>query len=276
MRSSWALVRRDVARLLWRPRSFGLLAYMGASAWAGASPPTTSSADGIDAVGVSIADAVPSAFQSAWVLVAVQAVPVALLAAALIVEDREAGGTWMTVHRAGGVPRWWTAKALAAVALACLAVLTSALLILAAALARGWVPTADISEYARAPAELGYERIAGTSPAATSALALVLRAGVLAAVALFSLAVGAACRRPALGYALPVIAVLAYWRLGARALPEDLSLRADLLQQAFWDHHGRGFAISWWWTAVALGGWLLAALAAGRLVVRRVEITEAR
>lgn len=269
-----ALVRRDLAGLLWRPRTLLVLAYLAAASWTAVQAPVVSEGLALRELGAALTDAIPAAFHNDWQLIAVQALPLVVLAAALVVEDREAGGTWMTIHRAGGIPRWWAAKALAALALTALLVVVSALLVLGAAALRGWEFTLAVSEYANAP-EGGYERIEGTSPLGQSVLVTALRVAVLTPIALLALAIGAAVRRPALGYVLPIVLLLVYWRVGARELPEALGLRVDLLRQAFWDHHGVGFEISWWWTPPVIAVWTLAAALCGRLAVRRSEVTQA-
>jgi hypothetical protein len=268
-----ALVRRDLVRVLWRPRSLLLLAYLGVAAWAGASVPYVAEGDGLRPIGTALTDAIPNDFSSDWTLVAVQALPLVLLAAALIVEDRSDGGTWMTVHRAGGVRPWWSSKALAAVALATSLVLVSAVLVLAAALVRGWDLTLAVSEYARAGPALGYGRIGGTSPLAETLIVVLLRIAVLSAVALLAGVVALAIRRPAAAYALPIIVMIGYWRLMQSDWIEHIALRGDLLRQAFWDQHGPGYDVPWAWTPAVVALWTLAALALGRLVVSRVEVT---
>jgi hypothetical protein len=267
-----ALVRRDLVRLLWRPWTLVLLAYLGAAAWAGSSIPEVSQGAGLRPIGVALTDAIPNDFASAWTLVAVQAVPLLVLAAALVAEDRADGGTWMTVHRAGGVRRWWTAKLMSAAALAALVVLVSAMLVLVAALARGWTVTLAASEYARAGPEIGYGRIADASPLVGTAIVVVLRIAVLGALALVAVAVAVAIRRAAIAYALLVVLLLAYWRLAGDVLPDSLTLRVDLLHQAFWDHHEPVYGVSWWWTPPVIAAWTAAAAAAGRLIVRRAEV----
>lgn len=269
-----ALVRRDLTRLLWRPRSLVLLAYMGASAWVNASPPVVSAGDALRQLDASLTDAIPAAFGSVWLFIPVQGLVASVLAAALVVEDRENGGTWLTVHRAGGVPRWWRAKLVAALVVVAVVVGASAVLVLLACLARGWAPLVAVSEYARAPQEIGYGRIQGLSPLAQSGLVLVLRIAVVSIIALFGATVGAAVRRPALAYALSVGGLLGYWRLAARALPEEVGLRADLVRQGFWAQHGAGFEVSWWWTPAALVAWGLLALAVATWTIKRVEVTE--
>lgn len=270
-----ALVRRDLAGLLWRPRTLLVLAYLAAASWTAVQAPVVSEGLALRELGAALTDAIPAAFDSGWQLVAVQALPLVVLAAALVVEDREAGGTWMTIHRAGGIPRWWAAKALAALALTALLVVVSALLVLGAAALRGWEVTLAVSEYASAPEGLGYGRIEGTSPLGQSVLVTALRVAALTPIALLALAIGAAVRRPALAYVLPIVLLLVYWRVGFSELPEALGLRVDLLRQAFWDHHGAGFEISWWWTPPVIAVWTLAAALCGRLVVRRSEVTQA-
>jgi len=269
-----ALVRRDLLRLLWRPRSLLLLAYLAAAAWASVSVPNVEEGNGVRPIGVALTDAIPHAFRDNWSLVATHALPLVVLATALIVEDRADGGTWMTVHRAGGKRHWWTAKLVAAVTLAAVLVALSALLVLAAALARGWDPTLAVSEYARAGTDIGYDRIGDTSPLVGTVIVVALRIAVLSALALFAVALAVIVRRPAIAYALPIILLIAYWRLTTRALPVSFTIHADLLAQAFWDHHGPGYEVSWWWTPPVLALWTLAALALGRALVSRAEVTE--
>lgn len=268
-----ALVRRDVLRVLWRPRSLLLVLYIAAGAWIDASIPTVEDGDGTRQMGVAITDAIPHGFLSNFTLVAVQALVVVFLTTALIVEDRAAGGTWMTVHRAGGRGRWWTGKLAAAVAIAAVVIATSALLILVTGLARGWDLTLSVSEYARA-GSAGYGRIGDTSPLIGSVIVVILRVAVMAVLALFTVAVAVVVRRDALAYAVPLILLLVYWRLAFRALPESYTTQVDLLGQALWDQHNEGFDVSWWWTPPVLAAWALAALTAGRVLVARVEVTE--
>lgn len=269
-----ALTRRDILRLLWRPRSLVLLAYLAAAAWASVSIPNVEDGDGVRSIGVALTDAIPHAFRDDWSLVATQALPLVALVTALIVEDRASGGTWMTVHRAGGRLRWWSAKLATAVALAAVLVALSALLVLAAGLARGWDPTLAVSEYARAGSDIGYGRIGDTSPLTGSAIVLALRFAVLSTLALIAIVLAVVIRRPALAYALPIILVVVYWRLGTHALPVDIEHHADLLSQAFWDPHAPPYDVSWWWTPAVIALWTLAALAVGRVVVSRAEVTE--
>jgi hypothetical protein len=269
-----ALLRRDVLSLLWRPRSLLVLAYLAAGAWAAMSVPEVEQGSGVRPIGVALTDAIPHAFRDGWSLIAVQALPLVVLVTALIVEDRQSGGTWMTVHRAGGKRAWWTAKAVAAVTLAVAIVAASAVLILAAGLARGWHPTLAVSEYGRAGTDIGYDRIGDTSPLAGSAIVVVLRMAVLAAIALFALALALVTRRPTIAYALPIILLVLYWRVTARALPVSFTNRGDLLGQAFWDQHGPGYNVSWWWTPPVVVAWTLAALALGRVVATRAEVTD--
>jgi hypothetical protein len=269
-----ALVRRDLLRLAWRPRSLLVLAYLSAAAWASVSIPYVDQGAGVRPIGVALTDAIPHAFRDDWALVAMQALPLVALAAALIVEDRADGGTWMTVHRAGGRRRWWTAKLAAAVTLSAMLVALSAVLVLAAALARGWDPTLAVSEYARAGTDIGYDRIAGISPLAGSIIVVGLRIAVLSVLALLVLPLAAILRRPAVAYALPIILLVVYWRLAVDVLPVPLEHYGDLLSQAYWDPHGPPYEVSWWWTPPILALWTVAALAVGRAVGARVEVTE--
>jgi hypothetical protein len=268
-----ALLRRDLVRLLWRPRSLLLLAYLGAASWAGASIPYVPRGNDLRPIGVALTDAIPNDFGSDWTLVAVQVIPLMALSTALIVEDRSEGGMWMTVHRAGGIRRWWSAKVVTALVLAALLVVVSALLVVVAATARGWDPTLAVSEYARAGPGVGYGRIGDTSPLVGTLIVVALRVIVLSVVGLFAVAIAVAIRRPALAYALPIILVLVNWRLTQGALPEGIALRADLLRQAFWDQHAPNPGISWSWTPVAVAFWMLAALVLGRTIVTRAEVT---
>jgi hypothetical protein len=269
-----ALVRRDLLSLLWRPRSLVLLGYIAASSWASLSIPRIEQGDGLRPIGVALTDAIPHAFGDDWSLVATQALPLVALVTALIVEDRASGGTWMTVHRAGGKRRWWTAKVVAAVAVAAIVVVTSALLCLAAGLARGWDPTLAISEYGRAGSDIGYDRIGPTSPLVGSIVVLALRIAVLGVVAIIALVPAVLIRRPAIAYALPIVVLLAFWRLTSRALPVGFTTHWDLLHQAFWDQHGPGYEVSWWWTPPVVALWAIAAVTLGRLVIARAEVTE--
>lgn len=59
-----------------------------------------------------------------------------------------------------------------------------------------------------------------------------------------------------------------------RELPATYVNHVDLLAQALWDQHGPGYEVSWWWTPPVLVLWTLAALALGRAVVTRAEVTE--
>lgn len=269
-----ALLRRDLMDLLWRPRSLVLLAYMAASAWATMSIPNVEAGNGVRPIGVAITDAIPHAFKYDWSLIATQGLPLVALATALIVEDRASGGTWMTVHRAGGKRRWWTAKVAAAVALTAVIVMASAVLCLAAGLARGWDLTLAVSEYGRAGSDFGYDRIGDSSPVVGSMIVVALRLAVLGAVAIFALVPAVLIRRPAIAYALPIIALIVYWRLAARALPADFTTHVDLLRSAFWDQHGPGYEVSWWWTPPVLAAWTIAGLMLGRAVMSRAEVTE--
>jgi hypothetical protein len=275
VRTATALVTRDLLRVLWRARTVALVLFLAAGAWAAVSPPDVSDGRSLRSLGTAVTDAIPTAFGSDWTTVATQALPLALLAAALVVEEREDGGTWMTAHRAGGLLRWWSAKALSAVTLCAVVVLAGAALTAIAALLRGWDLSLGPSEYARAGSELGYVRIDGTSPLAQSLLVVALRIAALAPVALLAIAAGALVRRPGVAYGVVVVGLLAYWRLAAGAMPERLAQRADLLTQAFWKQHGAGFDASWWWTPVVIAAWTVAALALGRLVARHTEVTRA-
>lgn len=269
-----ALVRRDLLRALWRPRSLLLLVYIAGGAWVGASVPEVLDGDSLRPLGVALTDAIPNGFKDNFTLVPVQALLVVVLTTALIVEDRADGGTWMTVHRAGGRRRWWTAKLVAASAIATAVVVASALLVLAAALARGWEPTLAASEYARAGSDFGYGRIGDTSPLVGTLIVVALRVAVLAILALFAVAAAVVIRRPTIAYALPIVVLLGYWRLTIRALPESYTTQVDLLGQALWDQHNAGFEVSWWWTPPVLALWALAALALGGALVSRAEVTE--
>ena len=275
MRTTSALVSRDLLRVLWRARTVPLLLFLAAGSWAAVSPPDVSEGRSLRSLGTAVTDAIPTAFGSDWTTVATQAIPLALLATALVVEEREDGGTWMTAHRAGGLLRWWSAKALSAVTLCAVVVLATAALTVIAALLRGWDLSLGPSEYAQAGSELGYPRIDGTSPLGQSLLVVALRIAALAPVALLAIAVGALVRRPGFAYGVVVVGLLAYWRLAAGAMPEGLAQRADLLTQAFWKQHGAGFETSWWWTPPVIAAWMVVAFALGRLVVRHTEITQA-
>lgn len=269
-----ALVRRDLLRLLWRPRSLLLVAYLAAAGWASVSIPNVDQGDHGRPIGVALTDAIPHSFHDEWSLVATQALPLVVLMTALIVEDRADGGTWMTVHRAGGVRRWWTAKLLAAVTLAAAVVTVSSLLVLAAALARGWDPTLAVSEFGRAGADFGYDRIGGISPLAGTLIVVALRIATLGTLALVTVAVAVVIRRPAIAYAVPIVLLLVYWRLAISALPVTFEHHADLLAQAFWNQHAYPYEVSWWWTPSVIALWALVALVLGRVLVSRVEVTE--
>jgi hypothetical protein len=270
-----ALVRRDLLRLLWRPRSLLLAGYLAAAGWVSASIPNIDDGDRVRPIGVALSDAIPYGFHDEWSLVAIQGLPLVVLVTALIVEDRADGGTWLTVHRAGGVRRWWTAKLLTAVSLAAIVVVVSALLVLAAALARGWDPTLAVSELGRAGTDFGYDRIGGISPLAGALIVVALRIATLGVLALVTIAVAVLIRRPAIAYALPIVLLLVYWRLATSALPATFKHHADLLGQAFWDQHAYPYEVSWWWTLLVIALWALLAVVLGRAFVSRVEVTEA-
>lgn len=274
MSAVFSLVRLDLTRLLWRPRTIGVLAYLGASSWLFSTfRPDDVRDKGL--VGIAITEIIPVHYLNPWLMFTTFALPLVILSAAVVIEERSSGGTWMTVHRCGGIRPWWEAKVVTAVLLTAILLITLTALVVCFGLIHGWELTLRPTGFTETDTAKMIH-IHGVSPLVHSLIVLVLFLAAFAPVSILSMVVAAAVRRPALGYALPFVAMVAYWRFAtAYVIPQSFTYRFDPIMQTYWVQHKYPFFYSWGWKGI-LPLWALGACCLGAFVMRRIEIAQSK